>query len=209
MGGNGLDRRRFLAAGAAAVGLGLPGLVRAAQTAGPAAGVAADAAEADGASGAQAAVPYNISSFEALDWRPYFPDLRNGVILADTTSRCVRFWSEDEKTKLLYPCSVPDAPELTRKGMTSVVEKVVGPTWRPTPSMRQRMPWLPAVVGPGPDNPLGPYALYLSWQYYRVHGTQDTRKIGRASSDGCIGLYNEDITVLFHLAKVGTQVRII
>ncbi|MBI1220400.1 MAG: L,D-transpeptidase family protein [Rhodobacteraceae bacterium] len=154
-------------------------------------------------------VRHNISSFVSLDWQSYFPNLKNGAILADTASRALHYWSEDETIKLLYPCSVPSAPELTRKGMTRVVEKVVAPTWRPTPSMLKRMPWLPRVVGPGPENPLGPYALYLSWQYYRVHGTQDTRKIGRASSSGCIGLYNEDITRLFNLAVVGTQVRII
>ncbi|MDX5400992.1 MAG: L,D-transpeptidase, partial [Rhodobacterales bacterium] len=37
----------------------------------------------------------------------------------------------------------------------------------------------------------------------------DTRKIGRASSDGCIGLYNEHIEELFALARIGTQVRLI
>jgi lipoprotein-anchoring transpeptidase ErfK/SrfK len=56
---------------------------------------------------------------------------------------------------------------------------------------------------------LGTHALYLSWQYYRIHGTHDTRKIGRESSDGCIGLYNEHIAQLFELAKVGTQVKLI
>ncbi|WP_127901072.1 L,D-transpeptidase [Solirhodobacter olei] len=204
MAGRTIGRRGFLSLGAAAAGLAVPAIARAAET-----GASAAAGAAAGAPPVNAEVRHNISSFVALDWQPYFPNLKNGAILADTTSRCVRFWSEDQSVKLLYPCSVPTAPELTRKGMTRVVEKVVGPTWHPTPSMLKRMPWLPHVVGPGPENPLGPYALYLSWQYYRVHGTQDTRKIGRRSSDGCIGLYNEDITVLFHHAKVGTQVRII
>ncbi len=181
-------RRQLLSLGAAAAaGLALPKI-----------------AEAQ-----QAPVLFNISSFRAANWQDYFQNRKNGVILADTKSRCVQYWSEDGQTHLLYPCSVPDAPELTRTGMTRVVQKVVGPTWHPTPSMLQRMPWLPKVVGPGPENPLGPYALYLSWQYYRIHGTQDTRKIGRASSDGCIGLYNEDIKVLFENAVVGTQVRLI
>jgi lipoprotein-anchoring transpeptidase ErfK/SrfK len=91
-----------------------------------------------------------------------------------------------------------------------VVQKVVAPTWRPTPSMKERNPeWPDVVEGGAPDNPLGPYALYLSWQYYRIHGTHDTRKIGRRSSNGCVGLYNEHITELFGLAKVGTQVLLI
>ena len=35
-----------------------------------------------------------------------------------------------------------------------------------------------------------------------------TRKIGRQSSNGCIGLYNEHIEELFGLAEVGTQVKL-
>jgi L,D-transpeptidase ErfK/SrfK len=65
------------------------------------------------------------------------------------------------------------------------------------------------VPGGSPENPLGVRALYLSWPAYRVHGTHDTRKIGRRSSGGCIGLYNEHILELYALAKVGTQVRLL
>ena len=154
-------------------------------------------------------VQRNISSFRMLDWQPYFSNTRNGAILVDIDSRAVHYWSEDQSVYKLYPSSVPLTEELTRRGRTSVTQKVEAPTWRPTPSMLKRNPEWPAVVGPGPDNPLGPYALYLSWTYYRIHGTHDTRKIGRRSSNGCIGLYNEHITELFGMAKVGTQVLLI
>lgn len=52
-------------------------------------------------------------------------------------------------------------------------------------------------------------AGYLSWPAYLIHGTHDTRKIGRLSSDGCIGLYNEKIEELYAMCPIGTQVRII
>jgi len=151
----------------------------------------------------------NISSFRSLEWQPYFSNLKNGAILVDTTSRAGHFWSEDQSVYRLYPTSVPLSEDLTRRGRTSVVRKVVGPSWRPTPAMRKRNPEWPEYIGPGPDNPLGTHALYLSWTYYRIHGTQDTRKIGRRSSNGCIGLYNEHIEELFAFAKVGTQVLLI
>ena len=151
----------------------------------------------------------NISSFRMLDWRPYFKNLKNGAILSDINSRAIHFWSENEEIYKLYPTSVPITDELTRKGRTEVVRKVVGPSWRPTPEMRKRNPEWPDFIGPGPDNPLGSHALYLSWTYYRIHGTHDTRKIGRKSSNGCIGLYNEQIAELFELTKVGTQVLLI
>lgn len=154
-------------------------------------------------------VRHNISSFRSLDWRPYFSNTRNGAILVDTRSRALHFWSEDLSVYKLYPTSVPQSAELTRLGRTSVIRKVEGPSWSPTPNMKKRNPEWPDYIGPGPDNPLGTHALYLSWKYYRIHGTQDTRKIGRKSSNGCIGLYNENIQTLFSLTKNGTQVLLI
>jgi L,D-transpeptidase ErfK/SrfK len=152
----------------------------------------------------------NISSFRMLDWRPYFTDTRKGAILVDITSRALHYWSEDQTTYKLYPTSVPLSEDLTRRGRTQVVEKVVNPSWRPTPAMRERNPEWPEVIeGGSPDNPLGVRALYLSWQFYRIHGTHDTRKIGRRSSNGCVGLYNEHILELFEMAQVGTQVLLI
>ena len=151
----------------------------------------------------------NISSFRMLDWRPYFDNLTGGAILVDIESRALHYWSEGEKVYKLYPTSVPLSDDLTRKGRTKVIKKVEGPSWSPTPAMRVRNPEWPEYMGPGPENPLGSHALYLSWTYYRIHGTHDTRKIGRKSSNGCIGLYNEQIAELFELSKVGTQVLLI
>ncbi|PRY93039.1 L,D-transpeptidase-like protein [Hasllibacter halocynthiae] len=153
--------------------------------------------------------PRNISSFRALDWRPYFDTLAGGAILCDLQSRALHFWSEDESVYRLYPTSVPLSEDLTRRGRTEVIRKVEGPSWRPTPAMLERNPDWPEFIGPGPDNPLGTHALYLSWQYYRIHGTHDTRKIGRRSSNGCIGLFNEQIAELFNFSQVGTQVLLI
>ena len=188
-------RRAFLASGAAF--LSTPAL---AQTGSSTTEVERDLSEA---------VVRNISSFRSLDWQPYFSSLRNGAILVDVTSRALHYWSEDGETYKLYPSSVPLTEDLTRRGRTQIVRKVEGPSWRPTPAMQKRNPEWPAYVPPGPDNPLGTHALYLSWTYYRIHGTHDTRKIGRRSSNGCIGLYNEHIAELFGMAKVGTQVLLI
>ncbi len=154
-------------------------------------------------------VTRNVASFRSLDWRPHFETLTGGAILCDLSSRALHYWSEDESVYKLYPTSVPLTEDLTRRGRTEVIRKVEGPSWRPTPSMRERNPEWPEFIGPGADNPLGTHALYLSWQYYRIHGTHDTRKIGRRSSNGCIGLYNEHIQELFAMTTVGTQVLLI
>ena len=177
---------------------------------GTAATLAAPAIAQEGAYRDRASsVRRNVSSFRALDWQPYFDSTRNGAILVDISSRALHFWSSDRSVYKLYPTSVPLSEDLTRRGRTKIVQKVVGPDWRPTPSMKARNPDWPDYVPPGPDNPLGTHAMYLGWTYYRIHGTHDTRKIGRRSSSGCIGLYNENIAELFSLSRVGTQVLII
>ena len=188
------SRRGFLAASAAVIGTGAT-----AQTEN------STEMEAEIVTGVQR----NISSFRSLDWQPYFSSLRNGAVLVDIQSRALHYWSEDESIYKLFPTSVPLTEDLTRTGRTSITRKVEGPSWAPTPAMKIRNPEWPDFIGPGPDNPLGSHALHLTWQYYRIHGTHDTRKIGRRSSNGCIGLYNEHIAELYNLSKVGTQVLLI
>lgn len=157
----------------------------------------------------EAPVRRNSSAFFLHEWRDHFDTLGRGIIISDTNSKVLQHWTPDGEMRI-YPSSVPLSDELTRRGYTEVVEKRENPSWAPTPSMRQRNPEWPAFVpGGDPTNPLGTRALYLSWQYYRIHGTQDTRKIGRKSSNGCIGLYNEQIEEVYGRCPVGTQVKLI
>ena len=195
-----VSRRRFLGTAAVAGGmLAIPAIARAQQM--------PDTVEMNPE--LSTTVRRNASSFRAMDWQPYFDNLRNGVILVDINSRALHYWGEDGVTYRLYPTSVPLSEDLTRRGRTAVVLKDPEPDGRPTPAMRQRNPEWPDYVPPGPDNPLGTRALHLSWTYYRIHGTHDTRKLGRRSSNGCIGLYNQHIEELYELAHVGTQVMLI
>lgn len=201
---NGQDRRRFLTGAAGVLGaVAVPRL---------AFGQAAMTTEqsTEFVSPVTTVARNNISSFRMLSWQDYFSSTKNGAILADLTSRALHFWSEDQSVYRLYPTSVPLSEDLTRRGHTTVTEKVINPTWRPTASMKERNPdWPDLVEGGSPDNPLGVRALYLGWPAYRIHGTHDTRKIGRRSSNGCVGLYNEHILELFDLVRVGTQVLLI
>ena len=190
MAANRLTRRAALAALGGAIAI--PGVLRA-QSADPAA----------------QPPERNISSFQIADWRDHFDSLGKATVVADTRARLLHYWNEDGSDYRLYPTSVPLTEDLTRRGYTEVVRKRVGPDWTPTANMRERDPTLPAYMPPGPDNPLGTHAMYLSWPAYLIHGTHDTRKIGRRSSSGCIGLYNRHIEELFALCPVGTQVRLV
>ncbi|NND22697.1 MAG: L,D-transpeptidase [Silicimonas sp.] len=150
----------------------------------------------------------NASGFRSHNWQDHFDRLGEGIIISDTNSRVLQQWTA-EGEMFIYPTSVPMTDELTRRGYTEITFKDPAPDWTPTPSMRERDPSLPAYMPPGPDNPLGARAMHLSWQYYRIHGTHDTRKIGRRSSSGCIGLYNEHIIEVYDRTPVGAQVKLI
>lgn len=154
-------------------------------------------------------VARNMSGFRMPDPGAHFTIRRHGMILVDTRSRCLFFWSEDMATFRIYPCSVPVKDAMIRRGRTSVIDKVEGPAWRPTAAMLRRNPDWPAYLPPGPGNPMGTHALYLGWPAYRIHGTHDDNKIGRRSSSGCFGLYNHHIAELFTLSQIGTEVRVI
>lgn len=152
----------------------------------------------------------NISSFRTQSWQDHFDELGVGCLLADITSRAVHYWGGDGQTYRLYPSSIPRTEELTKRGYTKVVRKAENPTWTPTPSMREADPTLPIRMEGGEHgNPLGSRAMYLTWPAYLVHGTYDTRKIGRQSSSGCIGLYNEHVEELYAMVQIGTQVRLL
>lgn len=108
-----------------------------------------------------------------------------------------------------FPIGIGGEGKETPVGHTRVIAKRVHPTWIPTKSEHEENPDLPAVVPPGPDNPMGDYALYLGWQGYAIHGTDRPYSIGRRDSHGCIRLYPEDIEKLFHLVAVGTPVAVV
>ena len=151
----------------------------------------------------------NVAGFRIHDWQDHFDNIGSGILLSNTVTRVLQHWTADGEVRI-YPTSVPLTEDLTRRGYTEVVEKRENPSWSPTPSMRERNPeWPVTMQGGNPLNPLGSRALYLSWTYYRIHGTADTRKIGRRSSSGCIGLFNEHIEEVYDRSPVGTQVKLI
>lgn len=104
----------------------------------------------------------------------------------------------------------------TPLGRTTVAKKVKDPAWHPPESIRREHAAngdpLPAIVPPGPNNPLGAYALHLALPgEYRIHGT-DVDKIygiGMQITHGCVRMYPEDIETLYNSVPIGTPVYIV
>jgi L,D-transpeptidase ErfK/SrfK len=116
---------------------------------------------------------------------------------------------------ITYPVSIGKMDWRTPLGETRVVAKVRQPSWYPPESVRlehaARGDPLPNVVPPGPDNPLGEFAMRLgiSSGSYLIHGTNNPLAVGMAVTHGCIRMYPEDIAALFPHVPVGTKVSLI
>lgn len=112
-------------------------------------------------------------------------------------------------TVMTFPVSIGRMNWSTPLVLTTVTGKVENPSWRPPQSIRAERSELPEVVPPGPDNPLGQFALRLGIPGYLIHGTNRSFGIGMRITHGCIRLYPEDIQTLFDAVAVGTPVHIV
>jgi L,D-transpeptidase ErfK/SrfK len=110
---------------------------------------------------------------------------------------------------MTFPVGIGTEGWSTPVGTFKVIQKQVNPPWYPPASIRKEEPDLPAVVPPGPDNPLGTHALRLDKKSILIHGTDKPFGVGRRASHGCLRLYPEDIPVLFERVPVGAEVRIV
>jgi L,D-transpeptidase ErfK/SrfK len=114
-----------------------------------------------------------------------------------------------------YPISTGKMDWKTPLGVTKVVSKQERPNWYPPESVRieheRKGDPLPKVVPPGPDNPLGEYAMRLGIPSgaYLIHGTNRPAGVGMQVTHGCIRMYPEDIAEFFTLVPVGTRVNLV
>ena len=121
----------------------------------------------------------------------------------------------EQPVVITYPVSIGKMDWRTPLGDTRVIAKIRHPAWYPPESIRKEHAEngdpLPKVVGPGPDNPLGDFALRLAAGNgeYMLHGTNNPTAVGMAVTHGCIRMYPEDVAALFALVPVGTPVRLV
>jgi len=114
-----------------------------------------------------------------------------------------------------YPISTGKMDWKTPLGVTRVVAKQERPNWYPPPSVRleheAKGDPLPPFIPPGPDNPLGEFALRLGIPggSYLIHGTNRPAGVGMQVTHGCIRMYPEDIAEFFQMIPVNTRVNLI
>jgi L,D-transpeptidase ErfK/SrfK len=146
------------------------------------------------------------------------PGPHEGVVVSLPEHRLYYFPKAKQNGKrvvITYPVSIGKLGRNTPLGLTRVIAKIEHPSWYPPASIRKEHADagdpLPAVVGPGPDNPLGDYKIRLGFGNgtYEIHGTNNPTAVGLAITHGCIRMYPEDVAALFPQLPVGTSVRLI
>jgi L,D-transpeptidase ErfK/SrfK len=146
------------------------------------------------------------------------PGPREGIVVNLPEHRIYYFPKPKKGEKpvvITYPVSIGKMDWSTPLGETKVIAKQAHPAWYPPESVRKEHiangDPLPKVVPPGPDNPLGDYAMRLAvgGGSYMLHGTNNPMAVGMAITHGCIRMYPEDVAALFPLVPVGTKVWLI
>lgn len=114
---------------------------------------------------------------------------------------------------ITHPVGIGRQGWKTPQGVTRVLWHEKNPVWHVPSSIiaehLQEGDKLPRVMGPGPDNPLGDYALHLGWPGYLIHGTNKPVSVGLRVSHGCVHLFPEDIAQIFKMVPNGTEVRVV
>ena len=106
-----------------------------------------------------------------------------------------------------WPVATGAKGYLTPEGVHRITQKLVNPSWHNPGSAWAR--GLPAVIGPGPNNPLGTRALRLDAPAILIHATSNRASIGYSESHGCIRMTEENEAELYGLVGVGTRVAVV
>lgn len=141
------------------------------------------------------------------------PPLPHKGIIINLPEMRMYYYPSGSDSVMTFPIGIGKIGKSIPMRNTTITRKVVNPTWIPGPDIRayneEQGIELPYAMGPGPDNPLGPYAIYLNIPTYLIHSTIFPESIGRRASFGCIRMNENDIKQFFPLVTPGTSVAII
>jgi len=141
------------------------------------------------------------------------PKFRRGIVINIPELR-LYYFTPDGRYVYTFPVGLGRELWRTPTAIARVISKKEDPVWHPPESIREytlekRGDLLPYAVLPGPDNPLGKYALFLSKTGYMIHGTNAPDSVGTFISSGCMRLLKEPIETLYQEVEVGTPVYIV
>ncbi|MDB2386095.1 L,D-transpeptidase family protein [Shewanella sp.] len=144
------------------------------------------------------------------------PDVPHEGVVINLPELRLYYFPKDREEVHVFPVGIGRIGRETPEMVTRIKSRIPNPSWTPPASIRkehleERGEVLPRVVLAGPDNPLGKYAIQLSYGdgSYLIHGTNKDFGIGMRVSAGCIRLNPDDIEWLFNQVRYGDSVRVI
>lgn len=139
-------------------------------------------------------------------------EARDGIVINLPEMR-MYYYPAGEGKVLTYPIGIGKIGKTIPIKKTFIARKAKNPTWYPPDDIRefnmQQGIVLPRMMPAGPDNPLGPYAIYTGIPTYLMHSTPFPASVGTRASFGCIRMFESDIQEFFPSIKSGIPVAII
>jgi hypothetical protein len=105
----------------------------------------------------------------------------------------------DGQVKKIYTVAVGKLSTPSPVGTFTIERRVANPTYHHNGK----------TVLPGPNNPVGTRWMGLSIAGYGIHGTNEPKSIGKATSHGCIRMAQDDLEEFYELVAVGDTVELI
>lgn len=137
---------------------------------------------------------------------------RKGIIINLAEMR-LYYFPKGSDVVMSYPIGIGRVGKTIPITTTAISFKKMNPTWIPPEDIRafneDQGITLPRVMPAGPDNPLGPYAIYLKLPTFLIHSTIFPDSVGRRASFGCIRMHEADVKEIFELVQAKTPVSII
>jgi len=162
--------------------------------------------------------PMKVGQKLKVDTRKIVPRTISEGIIVNIPDRTLYYFRGGRVERTLpVALGMPDWRGMTQwrtpTGEFTIMAKQKDPTWHVPRSMQWKMEReekpVKSIVPPGPDNPLGRYAMTTSIPGVVIHETIWPTSINRYQSHGCIRLLPEHMESFFGEVERGTRGEII
>jgi L,D-transpeptidase ErfK/SrfK len=157
------------------------------------------------------AFPY--STYLQIPTQHLLPNRAREGIVINLPEMRMYYYLPGTNQVLTYPIGIGKIGKTIPIRNAIITRKKTDPTWIPPDDIREfnleKGIVLPRIMPPGPDNPLGPYAIYMSIPTYLIHSTPFPESVGTRASFGCIRMYESDIKTFFPTITNGIPIAII
>ena len=142
------------------------------------------------------------------------PKIQPNEVVVNIAEKRLFYLHGDSMQLYVWPVGIGRTQSQTPLGSMHVIAMRKNPTWYvPKDALREAHAIgffdHPVRVDPGPENPLGKYAISLSKRSYLIHSTHDPTMVGTRNTSGCMNMYPEDSQQLYRMLKVSDKVHIV